>query len=377
MMDVSQPTKINLLGLSRPQMTEFLVQLGEKPYRATQIFKWLHHQQVGEIDAMHNISHALKARLQAIAEIKPLTAAFEKQSNDGTLKWLLRLEDGNLIETVFIPESGRGTLCVSSQVGCMLDCAFCSTGKQGFSRNLAAAEIIGQVWHAVQYFKQHPALNFKVTNVVMMGMGEPLMNFDAVVAAMDVMLDDYAYGLSKYRVTLSTSGVVPELQRLSQVSPVALAVSLHAPTDELRNTLVPINKKYPLAQLMQACRQYFSPAERRRKITFEYVMLRGVNDQPQHAKQLMRLLEGVPSKINLIPFNPFPHTAYQCSSIEAIEDFRQRLVAAGFNTIIRKTRGADIAGACGQLVGQVKDKTFRSRRWRDKVESIPVQVSFS
>lgn len=355
---------VNLLNYSHQQLRELLAQWGEQPYRAQQLMQWIHQSGLTDFAPMTNLGKALKEKLSRLAYIKlPEIVACQK-SNDGTHKWLLKLDCGNCIETVFIPESNRGTLCVSSQVGCALNCSFCSTAKQGFNRNLSTAEIIGQVWVAVRELSQaNGAHDKRLTNVVMMGMGEPLLNFDNVVAAMDIMMDDFAYGLSKRRVTLSTSGVLPELERLRDVSPVALAVSLHAPTDELRNELVPINKKYPLAQLMALCKQYFKN-EPRRKVTFEYVMLKGVNDQPEHAAQLIHLLRNIPSKVNLIPFNPFPMTQYQRSSQQAIDAFRDKLIAHGINTITRKTRGDDIDAACGQLAGEVKDRTSRSERWQ-------------
>lgn len=362
--------KVNLLDYTYQQMRELLSSFGEQPYRAQQIIQWVHQAGVVDFAQMTNVGKALREKLSLRSYIKlPEIVACQK-SNDGTHKWLLKLDCGNCIETVFIPEANRGTLCVSSQVGCALNCSFCSTAKQGFNRNLSTAEIIGQVWLAVRELSlMQGAHDKRVTNVVMMGMGEPLLNFDNVVAAMDLMMDDFAYGLSKRRVTLSTSGVLPELERLRQVSPVALAVSLHAPNDELRNELVPINKKYPLAQLMALCKIYFKN-EPRRKVTFEYVMLKGVNDQLEHANQLIKLLANVPAKVNLIPFNPFPMTQYQRSSQETIDAFRDKLIANGINTITRKTRGDDIDAACGQLAGEVKDRTSRSQRWQ-KLHFIP------
>lgn len=356
--------KVNLLDYNYQQMRELLDSWGEQSYRAQQIIQWIHQAGLSDFTKMTNLSKSLREKLAELSNIKlPEIVACQK-SNDGTHKWLLKLDCGNCIETVYIPEANRGTLCVSSQVGCALNCSFCSTAKQGFNRNLSTAEIIGQVWLAVRELSQQQgAHDKKVTNVVMMGMGEPLLNFDNVVSAMNIMMDDFAYGLSKRRVTLSTSGVLPDLQRLREVSPVALAVSLHAPNDELRNELVPINKKYPLAQLMALCKDYFKD-EPRRKVTFEYVMLKGVNDQPEHASQLIKLLRNVPSKVNLIPFNPFPMTQYQRSSQEAIDAFRDKLIAHGINTITRKTRGDDIDAACGQLAGEVKDRTSRSERWQ-------------
>jgi 23S rRNA (adenine2503-C2)-methyltransferase len=335
--------------------------------------QWIHQYGKSDFAEMTNLGKALRATLDRVAEIRVPEIVTDQQSNDGTHKWLLKLGCGNCIETVYIPEVKRGTLCVSSQVGCGLNCSFCSTAKQGFNRNLTTAEIIGQVWVAVRSLSQQQGEHDKrITNVVMMGMGEPLLNFDPVVTAMDIMMDDFAYGLSKRRVTLSTSGVIPEMERLRERSSVALAVSLHAPTDELRNILVPINKKYPLAQLMAMCRDYFRD-EPRRVVTFEYVMLQGVNDQPEHAQALIKLLKDVPSKVNLIPFNPFPMTEYECSSRETILAFRDALMAKGINTMTRKTRGDDIDAACGQLAGQVNDRTSRSRRWQ-KLNFIPIET---
>lgn len=352
----------NLLDLNREAMHRFFSEIGESPYRTQQTMQWIHQQGVKDIDKISNLSVALRERLKSIASIEVPEVVINELSTDGTRKWLLKLKDGNCIETVFIPEHNRGTLCVSSQVGCALNCSFCSTAQQGFSRNLTVAEIIGQVWIAVRYLSgnslQH---DHTITNVVMMGMGEPLLNFENVVSAMDIMMDDFAYGFSKHRVTLSTSGIVPALKRLSERSEVALAVSLHAPNDELRNRLVPINKKYPLNELLAVCRHYFKNNDRRR-ITMEYVMLDGINDQPMHARQLIKLLQGIPVKVNLIPFNPFPNTVYRRSPQEAIDKFRGYLIKAGINTITRKTRGEDIDAACGQLVGRVQDKTYRGRR---------------
>jgi 23S rRNA (adenine2503-C2)-methyltransferase len=359
-------TKINLLDLDRKAMEDFFVGLGEKKFRAQQVLKWIHFEGAREWDAMTNLSKALRARLNEIAEIKTPEVAYESTALDGTHKWLLRLADGNCIETIFIPETDRGTLCVSSQVGCILNCDFCSTGKQGFSRNLTTAEIISQVWIAARSLSENNLTHDRaVTNVVMMGMGEPLLNFDNVVAAMNIMLDDFAYGLSKRRLTLSTAGVIPAMYKLREVTDVALAVSLHAPNDELRDVLVPLNKKYPLKELMQACDDYFKN-DKRRYVTMEYVMLDGVNDTPAHAKQLIQLLKDRRAKVNLIPFNPFPMTHYKRSSDDTIIAFRERLIAAGINAITRKTRGDDIDAACGQLVGQVKDRTRRSERHKLK-----------
>jgi 23S rRNA (adenine2503-C2)-methyltransferase len=353
---VNSGEKLNLLGLDRKAMEAFFVEIGEKPFRATQLLQWIHQRGVDDFSAMTNLSKPLRTRLAERCEIRVPEIAYAQKSADGTCKWLLQLDDQNRIETVFIPEDDRGTLCVSSQVGCALECSFCSTARQGFNRNLSAAEIIGQLWVARRELGEG-----RVTNVVLMGMGEPLLNFNNVVAATDLMLDDFAYGLSKRRVTLSTSGIVPALDRLAEVSDIALAVSLHAPDDELRNELVPINRKYPIKELLAACKRYVG-RENRRKVTFEYVMLDGINDTPAHAKALIRLLSHVPSKVNLIPFNPFPGSNYRCSSPENIRRFSDMLHAAGLIATTRKTRGGDIDAACGQLVGRVNDRTRRHHR---------------
>lgn len=366
---------INLLDFDRKSMEGFFIELGEKPFRAQQLLKWIHQLGVVDFEQMSNLSKILREKLKDIATVILPEVIVDQASNDGTHKWLLRLADGNCVETVFIPEQNRGTLCVSSQVGCVLNCSFCSTAKQGFSRNLSVAEIIAQVFIATRRLssdgtaKQRP-----VTNVVMMGMGEPLLNFDNVVSAMNIMMDDLAYNLSKYRVTLSTAGLVPAMEKLREKSNVALAVSLHAPNDELRNELVPINKKYPLKQLMAICKKYYEN-DTRRVVTFEYVMLDGVNDSEQHAKELQRLIANVPCKMNLIPFNPFPHTPYKRSSKENILRFQRILSQSGINTTIRKTRGDDIDAACGQLVGKVQDKTKRSLKWANQI-AIPVEVEY-
>lgn len=360
----SPANKINLLGLDLSSLTNFFVSLGEKPYRAQQVLKWIHFEGANDFHEMTNLSKSLREKLNDIAEISLPEIAYENTAQDGTRKWLLRLSCGNCIETVFIPEKERGTLCVSSQVGCTLNCDFCSTGKQGFSRNLTSAEIIAQVWIAARSLSADNKLHDRaVTNVVMMGMGEPLLNFENVVCAMNIMLDDFGYGLSKRRVTLSTAGVIPQIYKLREVTDVALAVSLHAPNDALRNVLVPLNKKYPLKELMQACADYFKD-DKRRYVTMEYVMLEGVNDTTQHARELVHLLKNLRVKVNLIPFNPFPNTIYKRSSQAAISNFTQILMNAGINTITRRTRGDDIDAACGQLVGQVKDRTKRSLRYQ-------------
>ena len=368
-------SKTNLLGLDREGLADFFVALGEKPFRAQQVMRWIYHEGVTEFSAMTNLGKGLRARLGEIAEIRMPERVLEQPSSDGTRKWLLRLDCGNCIETVYIPEESRSTLCVSSQVGCSLNCAFCSTATQGFNRNLSAAEIVGQVLAATHELGFPDNRGERaITNVVLMGMGEPLMNFEAVVTAMEVMMDDLGFGISRRRVTLSTAGLVPAIERLREESRVSLAVSLHAPDDELRDRLVPVNRKYPLKELMAACRRYVE-GEGRRRITWEYVMLDGVNDTPRHARQLVRLLEGIPSKVNLIPFNPFPGSPFRCSSEEAVERFRAILYKAGYTTIVRKTRGDDIDAACGQLVGKVQDRTRRQERHRERIRDVAVEVA--
>ncbi len=362
----SPAQKVNLLGLDKKAMQDFFIHAGEKPYRADQVLKWIHFNGSDNFDAMTNLSKTLRQKLSETAEISLPQVIYEKAAEDGTYKWLLRLNDGNCIETVYIPEKTRGTLCISSQVGCILNCDFCSTGKQGFNRNLTTAEIISQLWIAVRKLSKLNGIHdHAVTNVVMMGMGEPLLNIDNVIPALYLMLDDFAYGLSKRRVTVSTAGVIPAMTQLRAATDVALAVSLHAPNDELRNKIVPLNKKYPLKELMAVCREYFRD-DPRRSITMEYVMLAGVNDKPEHARQLIKILSGVRVKINLIPFNPFPHTDYKRSDASTIQHFRDTLMQAGFNTTIRRTRGDDIDAACGQLVGEVHDRTKRQQRYLEQ-----------
>ena len=355
------PEKINLLDFDRQELETFFSEMGEKPFRASQILKWVHQFGVTDFEAMTNISKSLRNKLSEIAEIRLPEVVTQQMSRDGTCKWVLRLDNNNYVETVYIPEDGRGTLCVSSQVGCALDCSFCATAQQGFNRNLTTGEIVAQLRIASQSLGELKDGERPITNVVMMGMGEPLLNFKNVVKAASVMMDDFAYNLSKYRVTLSTAGIVPALDKLSEQTEVSLAVSLHAPNDEIRNQLVPINRKYPLEELLAACRRFFAK-DNRRKITFEYVMLAGINDQPEHARQLVKILKGIPSKINLIPFNPFKGTGYHCSSQEVIDNFRSILVRSGLVTVTRKTRGDDIDAACGQLVGKVMDRTKRTAR---------------
>ncbi|MDG1579953.1 23S rRNA (adenine(2503)-C(2))-methyltransferase RlmN [Pseudomonas sp. GOM6] len=356
--------KTNLLGLTQPEMESFFESIGEKRFRAGQVMKWIHHFGVEDFDAMSNLGKALREKLSACAEIRGPEIVSQDISSDGTRKWVVRVASGSCVETVYIPQGGRGTLCVSSQAGCALDCSFCSTGKQGFNSDLTAAEIIGQVWIANKSFGTVPAkIDRAITNVVMMGMGEPLLNFDNVVPAMQIMMDDLGYGISKRKVTLSTSGVVPMIDKLATVTDVSLALSLHAPNDELRNQLVPLNKKYPLDVLLASCRRYIEGLGEKRFLTVEYTLLKDVNDQPEHAAQMIALLKDFPCKINLIPFNPFPFSGYERPSNNAIRRFQDLLHKAGFNVTVRTTRGDDIDAACGQLVGQVQDRTRRSERY--------------
>ena len=357
--------KVNLLGLTLPKMEAFCLSIGEKKFRGAQLVKWIHQQGVTDFDQMTNLSKSFRDQLKSIAEVRPPRVTFQGDSTDGTRKWLMEVDGGSKIETVYIPDGDRGTLCVSSQVGCSLDCSFCSTGKQGFNKNLTAAEIIGQVFLAAKSFglPVKDSQKRSVTNVVMMGMGEPLLNFEPVVDAMALMLEDQAYCLSKRRVTLSTSGVVPNLNELAKVTDVALAVSLHAPNDALRNELVPINRKYPIAVLFDSIRNYLDGLSDNRSVTFEYTMLKGVNDSDALAHELSALAKTIRCKINLIPFNPFPGTDYEVSSRNRIYAFQRILLADGHIVTVRKTRGDDIDAACGQLAGQVADKTKRSARY--------------
>ncbi|MEW5943608.1 MAG: 23S rRNA (adenine(2503)-C(2))-methyltransferase RlmN [Pseudomonadota bacterium] len=349
---------VNLLDFNLEGLTAFFAEIGEKPFRAKQVLRWMHQFGADDFAEMSDLAKSLREKLGQAAAIEPPRLMSEQVSADGTRKWLLDVGAGNGVETVFIPEDDRGTLCVSTQVGCALACSFCSTARQGFNRNLTVAEIIGQLWWANKALGRDPKGERIISNVVLMGMGEPLANFDNVVAALDLMLDDHAYGLSRRRVTVSTSGVVPALDRLRERCPVALAVSLHAPNDALRDKLVPINKKYPLTELMAACRRYLENAPRD-FITFEYVMLDGVNDTPAHARELIALVRDVPCKFNLIPFNPFPDSGYGRSAPDAVRRFRDLLMQAGLVATTRKTRGDDIDAACGQLAGKVQDKTRR------------------
>jgi 23S rRNA (adenine2503-C2)-methyltransferase len=357
----------NLLDFDLDGLAAFCEQLGEKRFRATQLFRWIHQRGASDFSQMTDLARSLRDKLPSVCHITPLTVLSRQQSSDGTIKWLFDVGGGNAVETVYIPEADRGTLCVSSQAGCAVGCRFCSTGHQGFSRNLSTGEILAQLWYAEHHLRaQFGQAERVITNVVMMGMGEPLQNYSALVPALRVMLDDHAYGLSRRRVTVSTSGVVPMIDRLAQDVPVALAVSLHAPNDALRDSLVPLNKKYPLAELLDACLRYL-PAAPRDFITFEYCMLDGVNDQVEHAQQLVALLQrhggrGVACKLNLIPFNPFPDSGLMCSPPAAVQRFAQILLAAGLVTTVRKTRGDDIDAACGQLAGDVLDRTNAAAR---------------
>jgi 23S rRNA (adenine2503-C2)-methyltransferase len=362
---VAKKPEVNLLGMDRAALEVYFESIGEKKFRATQVMKWIHQLGVVDYQEMNNLSKDLRNQLSETSCVKNLEVAKDLLSKDGTRKWLLRLPDGNLIEAVFIPEDDRGTLCVSSQVGCALDCSFCSTGRQGFNRNLSAAEIISQVWLASHLLEEEKRPGRKITNVVMMGMGEPLLNFDNVVSAIRIMMDDFAYGLSKRRVTVSTAGVVPAMDRLGDTLDMRLAVSLHATNDELRNDLVPVNKKYPLNELIAACKRFIDKQNARSRITFEYVLLDGVNDKPEHARELIKLLKGIPTLMNLIPFNPFEGSGYKTSSKQAIARFSEILHKAGMTTVVRKTRGEDIDAACGQLAGKIEDKSRRHRRFAE------------
>jgi len=350
-----EANKTNLLGLTRSGLEQFVVAMGEKPFRARQLFKWIYRRAAGDFDSMTDLGKDFRRRLAEIADIRVPEVITEQVSADGTRKWLLRLESGQAIEMVFIPEPGRGTLCISSQVGCAMDCTFCSTAQQGFNRNLETAEIVGQVWLANRELGYSPDGDRVISNVVFMGMGEPLMNYRNVVPAAEVMMDDLGLDLSRRRVTVSTSGLVPQMIRIADETNVALAVSLHAPNDELRSQIVPINRIHPIKDLLDACWHYVEK-QNARNVTFEYVMLDGVNDKPEHARQLATLLRGHPAKVNLIPFNSFPGTRYRCSSDEAIERFRDLLIKGGVIATIRRTRGDDIDAACGQLVGRVNDQ---------------------
>ncbi len=355
--------KTNLLGMNRQDMEAFFTKLGEKAFRASQLMKWIHQYNVDDFAQMTNISKALQQRMAEKAEIRAPEVLVDQLSKDGTRKWVLRLDDGNCIETVFIPEDDRGTLCISSQVGCALDCSFCSTARQGFSRNLSSAEIIAQVWLASRLLDEEKRPGRKITNLVLMGMGEPLLNFDNVVRAIDVFLDDFAYGLSKRRVTVSTAGVIPAIERLADRHDTMLAISLHAVRDDIRDELVPLNKKYPLQELIRACNAFMEKMPARSRLTIEYVMLDGVNDSVADARALVKLMKGMSVLVNLIPFNPFEGSGYKTSKPEAIRRFQDVLMKASITTVVRKTRGDDIDAACGQLVGKVADRSRREQRF--------------
>ena len=374
---IEAAARTNLLDLDRSGLEGFFADvLGEKRFRAHQVMKWMYHRHVTDFNEMTDLGKVLRGKLEQHAQVLPPNTMFEKPSVDGTHKWLLGMDGGNAIEAVFIPDKGRGTLCVSSQVGCGLNCTFCSTGTQGFNRNLSTAEIIGQVWVAAKHLGNVPHHQRKLTNVVMMGMGEPLLNFDNVVRAMSLMRDDNGFGLANKRVTLSTAGLVPMIDKLSQVSDVSLAVSLHAPFDELRTQLVPLNKKYPIAELMEACVRY-ALRKPRTSITFEYTMMKGINDRPEHARGLAKLMRKIDAqvqransaKVNLIPFNPFPGTVYERSDEGDIRNFQTILLDSQVLTMVRRTRGDDIDAACGQLKGQVMDRTRRQSEFKRKLEA--------
>jgi 23S rRNA (adenine2503-C2)-methyltransferase len=364
---------VNVLGLNLPQLTELVGQWGGKPFRARQLMRWVHQRGAGSFDSMSDLARDFRTKLSAHCCIGGPTVQTEQRSTDGTRKWLFDVGHNNAVETVFIPEDDRGTLCISSQAGCTVACPFCSTGYQGFNRNLTTAEIIGQLWHAKRVLQADldtarisgpgntAPPDRVITNVVFMGMGEPLLNYDQVVGALQLMLEDNAYGLSRRRVTVSTSGVVPMIDRLRHDCPVALAVSLHAPNDALRDKLVPLNRKHPISELLDACNRYLEHAPRD-FITFEYIMLDGVNDTDEHARQLIDISRRIRCKLNLIPFNPFPQSGLKRSPAPRVRIFAQRLIDAGVVTTIRKTRGDDIAAACGQLAGEVKDRTRINER---------------
>ena len=362
--EINELKKINLLGLTRQKMIDFFADLGEKPFRAKQVMQWIHQYGVADFDEMTNISKALRERMKQIAFIQGPEILLQNISSDGTRKWVMRMPGGSSIETVLIPEGDRGTLCISSQIGCALDCSFCSTGKQGFNRNLSTEEIVGQIWNAIASFDNLDRVKDRpVTNVVFMGMGEPLLNFDNVMDAVSIMMDDFAYSISKKRLTISTAGVVPAIDRMAEFTDASIAISLHAPNDELRNQLVPVNKKYPIKELLASVKNYLDQLSDKRKATIEYTLMAGVNDRKVHAEQLIALLKDIPCKINLIPFNPFPGSGYKKPSSMEVRCFQDWLIAGGYITTVRTTRGDDIDAACGQLVGQVEDRTRRSARY--------------
>ncbi len=372
---VNKPEKINLLDLNRQQLREFFAEMGEKPFRADQVMKWMYHYCSDDFDEMTDINKVLRTKLKEVAVIRAPEVAEEQRSADGTIKWAIKIAD-QLVETVYIPEADRATLCVSSQVGCALECKFCSTAQQGFNRNLRVSEIIGQVWRAAKIIGAQKKTGVRpITNVVMMGMGEPLLNLNNVVPAMEIMLDDFGFGLSKRRVTLSTSGVVPALDKLGDMIDVALAISLHAPTDAIRDEIMPINKKYNIEAFLASVRRYMEKSNANQgRVTVEYVLLDHVNDGTEHAHQLAECLKDTPCKINLIPWNPFPGAPYGRSSNSRIDRFSKVLMGYGFTTIVRKTRGDDIDAACGQLAGEVIDRTKRTLRKRMQGEAIEVKA---
>jgi len=356
--------KINLLGMPRQKMIDFFADMGEKPFRAKQLMQWIHQYGVHDFDEMSNISKVLREKLKRIAKVEGPEIILQEISTDGTRKWVMKMPGGSSIETVLIPEGDRGTLCISSQIGCALDCSFCSTGKQGFNRNLSAEEIVGQIWNAIASFEDLDRVKDRpVTNVVFMGMGEPLLNFDNVMDAIDIMMDDFAYSISKKRLTISTAGVVPAIEKMCGITDASIAISLHAPNDELRDQLVPVNKKYPIKVLLDTVKKYLNQLSDKRKATIEYTLMAGVNDRKIHATQLIELLKDLPCKINLIPFNPFPGSGYKKPSSMEVRYFQDQLIAAGYITTVRTTRGDDIDAACGQLVGKVEDRTRRSARY--------------
>ncbi|TAN04887.1 MAG: 23S rRNA (adenine(2503)-C(2))-methyltransferase RlmN [Rhodanobacteraceae bacterium] len=365
--------RANLLEFDRDGLRAFFADLGEKPYRADQVMKWIYHRLESDFGVMTDLGKSLREKLPEVAVVAPPKALLDKASSDGARKWLLGMDAGNAVETVYIPEPTRGTLCVSSQIGCGLNCRFCSTGTQGFNRNLATSEIIGQVWHAAKQLGNITHQERRITNVVMMGMGEPLLNFDNVVKAMGLMRDDLGFGLASKRVTLSTAGVVPMIDKLGEVADVSLAVSLHAPNDELRTQLVPLNKRWGIAELLDACARY-AARRPRATITFEYTLMKGVNDTPALAKQLAKLMHRLPAKVNLIPFNPFPGTQYERSDEAVIRDFQTILLNAGVQTMVRRTRGEDIDAACGQLKGKVADRTRRHTEFQRRIEAARTEV---
>ena len=375
--EITEKKKVNLLDFNRQGLRDYFASIDEKPFRADQLMKWIYQQGISDFEQMSNLNKNLRAKLTANCEIKAPEIAYQQNATDGTIKFALALEGGQEVEAVWIPESERATLCVSSQVGCALECTFCSTAQQGFNRNLSVSEIIGQVWRvATTIGLSKDTAKRPITNVVMMGMGEPLLNLKNVVPAMDIMLDDFGFGLSKRRVTLSTSGVVPALDMLGDQIDVALAISLHAPTNELRDEIVPVNKKYPIEEFLAGVRRYLTKSNANQgKVTVEYVMLNGINDSMDQAHQLAKVLKDTPSKINLIPFNPYPGSPYTCSSNSRMDRFAKVLMEYGFTVVVRKTRGDDIDAACGQLVGDVVDRTKRMLKKQMKGEQISVKMA--